>query len=80
MASDRPQYIDYVKAITRLFDTQSTPGVGGSMNMGTHQLIALEEVHPALYERLQCTEMWPFEDTMAHPELERWIGEHWDDV
>lgn len=79
MMSDRPDYVDYVGKITALFDTQDTPGIGGSMNMGTHQLLALEEVHPALYARLQCTAMWPFEGTMAHPELERWVIEHWND-
>lgn len=76
MMSDRPDYVDYVGKITALFDTQDTPGM---RNMGTHQLLALEEVHPALYARLQCTAMWPFEDTMAHPELERWVIEHWND-
>lgn len=77
MASDGPQWIDYFKAVGRFYDT---PGVNGAARMGTQQLMALREVHPALYERLTQSELWPFANTMAHPELERWIGENWDSV
>lgn len=73
--ADRVSYLEYVKATTRLFDTD-----GGAARMGLHQLAALKEVRPDLHARLLETDLVPLEDDYASPELERWIGEHWRDA
>jgi hypothetical protein len=77
MSDVKPRYIDYVVALTRHFDA---PDSGGAAFMGQHQLDALREVHPELFERLWESDLMPFADNHAHPELELWIINHWENT
>lgn len=66
-----------MEACTHRFDAQD--GTSGSMFMGVQEVEALREVRPDLYEKLLVSELWPFTDTMAHPDLVTWLSDHWDE-
>lgn len=71
-------YADYIRALTRHFDD---PEHGGAARMGLHQMLALEEVRPDLHQRA-LERFGPAgvgEAGWARPEVEEWLGEHWNE-